>query len=102
MGRAARALARPRAVADIADRVEEAAEGSALMFNHFTDLSRIHFVGIGGAGMSGIAEILLDYDLEVERLRPGARRGHRAAGGRWARRSRRGTRPTTWRGSTCW
>jgi len=32
-------------------------------FNQFTDLSRIHFVGIGGAGMSGIAEILLEYDL---------------------------------------
>ncbi|HEY2289368.1 MAG TPA: UDP-N-acetylmuramate--L-alanine ligase [Thermoanaerobaculia bacterium] len=35
------------------------------MFNRFTDLSKIHFVGIGGAGMSGIAEILLEYDLEV-------------------------------------
>jgi UDP-N-acetylmuramate--alanine ligase len=35
------------------------------MPNPFTDLSRIHFVGIGGAGMSGIAEILLEYDLEV-------------------------------------
>jgi UDP-N-acetylmuramate--alanine ligase len=35
------------------------------MFNRFTDLSRIHFVGIGGAGMSGIAEILLEEDLEV-------------------------------------
>src|SRR3954469_18650743 len=35
------------------------------MFNRFTDLSRIHFVGIGGAGMSGIAEILLEYDLDV-------------------------------------
>jgi UDP-N-acetylmuramate--alanine ligase len=35
------------------------------MFNRFTDLSRIHFMGIGGAGMSGIAEILLEYDLEV-------------------------------------
>jgi UDP-N-acetylmuramate--alanine ligase len=32
------------------------------MFNQFTDLSRIHFVGIGGAGMSGIAEILAHYD----------------------------------------
>ncbi|HEX5760464.1 MAG TPA: UDP-N-acetylmuramate--L-alanine ligase [Thermoanaerobaculia bacterium] len=33
----------------------------------FTDLTRIHFVGIGGAGMSGIAEILLQpgFDLEV-------------------------------------
>ena len=29
------------------------------MFNQFTDLSRIHFIGIGGAGMSGIAEILM-------------------------------------------
>jgi UDP-N-acetylmuramate--alanine ligase len=32
------------------------------MFNQFIDLARIHFVGIGGAGMSGIAEILVDYD----------------------------------------
>jgi UDP-N-acetylmuramate--alanine ligase len=31
----------------------------------FTGLSRLHFVGIGGAGMSGIAEVLVDYDLEV-------------------------------------
>ena len=36
-----------------------------MMFHHFAGLSRIHFVGIGGAGMSGIAEVLLDYDLEV-------------------------------------
>ena len=28
-------------------------------------VKRIHFVGIGGAGMSGIAEVLLDYNLEV-------------------------------------
>ena len=38
------------------------------MFNPFADLRRIHFVGIGGAGMSGIAEILRAYeqaDLEV-------------------------------------
>lgn len=32
------------------------------MFNPFADLSRIHFVGIGGAGMSGIAEILCNYE----------------------------------------
>ncbi|HEX6898529.1 MAG TPA: UDP-N-acetylmuramate--L-alanine ligase [Thermoanaerobaculia bacterium] len=35
----------------------------------FTDLKRIHFVGIGGAGMSGLAEILREHnrehDLEV-------------------------------------
>jgi len=35
------------------------------MFRQFANLSRVHFVGIGGAGMSGIAEVLLDYDLEV-------------------------------------
>jgi UDP-N-acetylmuramate--alanine ligase len=32
------------------------------MFNPFADLGRIHFVGIGGAGMSGIAEILCAYE----------------------------------------
>jgi UDP-N-acetylmuramate--alanine ligase len=36
-----------------------------VIFTEFTDLSRIHFVGIGGAGMSGIAEILLEYELKV-------------------------------------
>ena len=35
------------------------------MFRDFTRLSRVHFVGIGGAGMSGIAEVLLDYEVEV-------------------------------------
>ncbi len=35
------------------------------MFRIFAGLSRVHFVGIGGAGMSGIAEVLLDYDLTV-------------------------------------
>ncbi len=35
------------------------------MFNQFVDLSRIHFIGIGGAGMSGIAEILLS-DEQVD------------------------------------
>ena len=35
------------------------------MFRQFAGLSHVHFVGIGGAGMSGIAEVLLDYDLEV-------------------------------------
>ncbi len=35
------------------------------MFRRFTGLKHLHFAGIGGAGMSGIAEILLDYGLEV-------------------------------------
>jgi UDP-N-acetylmuramate--alanine ligase len=35
------------------------------VFRQFVNLSSVHFVGIGGAGMSGIAEVLLDYELEV-------------------------------------
>jgi UDP-N-acetylmuramate--alanine ligase len=35
------------------------------MFRIFTGLHHVHFVGIGGAGMSGIAEVLLDYDVAV-------------------------------------
>lgn len=35
------------------------------MFRMFAGLSHVHFVGIGGAGMSGIAEVLLDYELRV-------------------------------------
>jgi UDP-N-acetylmuramate--alanine ligase len=36
-------------------------------FTPFTGLERVHFVGIGGAGMSGIAEVLLDprYGITV-------------------------------------
>jgi len=36
-----------------------------MRFTPFADLGHVHFVGIGGAGMSGIAEVLLDYDLRV-------------------------------------
>ena len=35
------------------------------MFRIFAGLSHVHFVGIGGAGMSGIAEVLLDYEIVV-------------------------------------
>ena len=35
------------------------------MFRNFANLTHVHFVGVGGAGMSGIAEVLLDYELEV-------------------------------------
>lgn len=35
------------------------------LFLRTAGLERIHFVGIGGAGMSGIAEVLLNYDLGV-------------------------------------
>jgi UDP-N-acetylmuramate--alanine ligase len=36
-----------------------------MMFRHFAGLERVHFVGVGGAGMSGLAEVLLDYDLDI-------------------------------------
>lgn len=36
-----------------------------MIFQSLSGLQRVHFVGIGGSGMSGIAEVLLDYDLEV-------------------------------------
>ena len=63
-----------------------------MMFHHLAGLKRVHFVGVGGAGMCGIAELLLDYDLEVsgsdlnpssttrrlERLGVRFREGHRA------------------------
>ena len=35
-----------------------------MIFQRF-GLSRLHFIGIGGAGMSGIAEVLLDAKFEV-------------------------------------
>ncbi len=35
------------------------------MFNQFVNLRRIHFVGIGGAGMSGIAEILREVNPDL-------------------------------------
>ena len=35
------------------------------MFQQFSGLDRVHLIGIGGTGMSGIAEILLQYDLVV-------------------------------------
>ena len=35
------------------------------MLRIFAGLEHVHFIGIGGTGMSGIAEVLLDYDLRV-------------------------------------
>ena len=36
-----------------------------MMFHRFAGLRHAHFVGIGGAGMSGIAEVLAQYDVTV-------------------------------------
>ncbi|HEX6202000.1 MAG TPA: UDP-N-acetylmuramate--L-alanine ligase [Thermoanaerobaculia bacterium] len=35
-----------------------------MIFERF-GLERIHFIGVGGAGMSGIAEVLLNYSLDI-------------------------------------
>jgi len=35
------------------------------MFRRFAGLRHVHFIGIGGVGMSGIAEVLLSYDFKV-------------------------------------
>ena len=50
-------------------------------------VKHIHFVGIGGAGMSGIAEVLLNLGYQVSGSDLVEERGHRAADR--ARRARR-------------
>ena len=56
-------------------------------------VKHIHFVGVGGAGMSGIAEILHNLGYTRLGLRPGRQRHHAPAGGaghRALHRPRRG------------
>ena len=68
MAEAARALARPDAAARVADAV---IEGSRMIrrLQAGGDLAkaypRVHFVGIGGVGMSGIAEVLCTLGYTV-------------------------------------
>ena len=67
----ARALARPRAVEDIVDLLEKVARSPtqrarcSAMNVTFRNFQRIHLVGIGGIGMSGIAEVLLSTGYAV-------------------------------------
>ena len=49
------------------------------MFHRFAGLRHAHFVGIGGAGMSGIAEVLLQYEVDGFGLRSELERGHRTS-----------------------
>ncbi len=58
----ARSLARPRAVEDIVDVIEAGGPAMNITFRNF---QRIHLVGIGGSGMSGIAEVLLSSGYGV-------------------------------------
>jgi len=43
----------------------------------FIQKQHVHFIGIGGIGMSGIAEILLDTGYEGLRLRPAPQQRYR-------------------------
>ena len=56
-------------------------------------VKRIHFVGIGGAGMSGIAEVLRQPGLPGQRLRPRARTRRRGASRQPGRADRRSATP---------
>ena len=112
----ARALARPDAVERLLDAVLALAGETRPMTMMPRDVGPIHFVGIGGIGMSGIAEILhnLGYAVQgsdigdsanVQRLRaPGHCRWRSAMPPRtWARRasswSPRRSSPTI---PSCW
>ena len=63
---------------------------------------RVHFIGIGGIGMSGIAELLANLGYVGERIGREAIGGDRAAGdagrprGDRTRRRARGRAPTSW------
>ena len=85
----ARALGKPEAARVVADRCVELAGGG---MKH--KVRRIHFVGIGGAGMSGIAEVLLNLGYQVSGSDL-ASSAPRSAWRRWAARSRSATRRST-------
>ena len=94
---AARRLGRPDAAARVADLLEGRAGVTC-----FGRSSSVHFVGIGGSGMSGIAEVLLNlgYTVSGSDLKRSAVTD-RLAAPRGARSSR-ATRPSTSRARRWW
>ena len=73
---------RPDATEHLAALVEGLAEKEASMNGETRlphDIGAIHFVGIGGIGMSGIAEVLLNHGFTVQGSDEGEP-DHRAAG----------------------
>ena len=58
-------------------------------------IKHIHFVGIGGAGMSGIAEVLRNLGYTDLGLRPGRQRHAAPPARTWASRPASATRPPT-------
>ncbi len=90
-GPAPRGHRRPRAGRGGGDAASDAWERRPLMFQPLRRPARVHFVGIGGAGMSGIAEVLLDYErCEVTGCDQSRRRGDRAPRASWASTIRHG------------
>ena len=65
MGEAASKLAHPNAARDIATMAEELTKAKNLADFMFAKIQRVHFVGIGGIGMSGIAEVLLNLGFKI-------------------------------------
>ena len=59
MSAASGGLARPNAVTQVVDACEALTMGGDAWTDRLGQLERIHFVGIGGIGMCGIAELLL-------------------------------------------
>ena len=70
MAQASRGAGRPDATEHLAALVERLAEKGEEGMNGETrlphDIGAIHFVGIGGIGMSGIAEVLLNHGFAVQ------------------------------------
>ena len=98
MSAAAAGLARPDAARDIASEVlaaPAAAPRSRLTRDVQPDPRagrRLHFVGIGGAGMSGLALVAKALGADGDRLRPRARLPVRRAAARGGDRPRGGAR----------
>ena len=85
MAQASLAQGRPDATEHLAALVEHLARERTRGMNGQTrlphDIGAIHFVGIGGIGMSGIAEVLLNHGFTVQGSDLKAAPDHRAAGG---------------------
>ena len=86
----------PRAAARVADEIERLVAAMKHAIKH------IHFVGVGGSGMSGIAEILHNLGYTVSGSRPERQRRRCAGWPRWASASSSATTPSTSPAPTRW
>ena len=78
---------KPDATERLAALVEQLAERTrmnAAATKLPTEMGPIHFVGIGGIGMSGIAEVLIEAGLYGAGLRPEGHQNHRPSCTPWA------------------